>query len=318
MKLILDLDTGIDDALALTYALGQPEAELIGVTTTFGNVTIDKAVKNTLDLLALLNREDVPVFRGSVFPWGSNSYQTTDDLHRVHGLNGIGNVVLLESSKAVQSQSAVDFLIESAENFGEDLTIVTAGPLTNLAEAIKKNSTAMSKVGRIVMMAGALTIPGNLSPFAEANVLNDPLAAKFVLESGISFTMIGLDVTLQTMIDQKDIKQWQTIPTNAAKAITEMTTYYYTNEYSGEEFGGALHDPLAVAAAIDPAILTQVLPINLTVETTGPSIGRTIGDLTGLNNPIKSAAVGLAVDSTAFLEDFFTITNNFLMNVKSI
>ncbi|MGM0212507.1 nucleoside hydrolase [Enterococcus sp. AZ109] len=316
MKLILDLDTGIDDALALTYALGQPDVDLIGVTTTFGNVTIDQAIKNTLNLLSLLKREEVPVFKGSSFPWGTSDYHTTEDLHRVHGVNGIGNVELPESSKEVQQQAAIDFILQSAEVFGEELIIVTAGPLTNLAEAIKKNPTAMKKVGKIVMMAGALTIPGNLSLFAEANVLNDPLAAKFVLESNISFTMIGLDVTLQTMIDYQDIKQWQAIPTKAAKAITEMTTYYYTNEYSGEEFGGALHDPLAVAAAIQPALLTQVLPINLTVETEEPSIGRTIGDMNRLNNSVKNAVVGLAIDSNAFLDDFFTITNRILMNAK--
>lgn len=312
MKLILDLDTGIDDALALTYALGHPDAELVGVTTTFGNVTIDQATSNTLDLLSLLAQEHIPVFEGAAFPWGSTAYQTTDDLHRVHGFNGIGNVILPKSRQTKEEESAVEFFLRAAETYGNELTIVTAGPLTNLAEAIKKDAKAMNKVGQIVMMAGALTIPGNLSPFAEANILNDPLAAKFVFTSGVPFTIVGLDVTLQTMITQKDLEQWSKIPTKAAQAITEMTAYYYTNEYSGKEFGGALHDPLAVEAALNPAILTQVLSINLTVETEGPSVGRTIGELAGLNSSVKTARVGLSVDSDNFLKRFFEITSQVL------
>ncbi|EOH87689.1 nucleoside hydrolase [Enterococcus pallens] len=314
MKLILDLDTGIDDALALTYALGHPEAEVIGVTTTFGNVTIEQATSNTLNLLSLLNSQHIPVFEGAAFPWGATEYQTTDDLHRVHGFNGVGNVKLPESKETRNTESAVDFFLRAAKTYGNDLTIVTAGPLTNLAEAIKKDTEAISKVGHIVMMAGALTVPGNLTPFAEANILNDPLAAKFVFNSGVPFTMVGLDVTLQTMITQRDIEQWSNIPTKAAQAIAEMTSYYYTNEYSEKEFGGALHDPLAVEVALNPAILTQVLPINLTVETAGPSVGRTIGELTALNNPVKMATVGLSVDSLAFLERFLAVTSQVLSN----
>ncbi len=314
MKLILDLDTGIDDALALTYALGHPEAEVIGVTTTFGNVTIEQAISNTLNLLSLLNSQHIPVFEGAAFPWGVTEYQTTDDLHRVHGFNGVGNVKLPESKGIRNTESAVDFFLRAAKTYGNDLTIVTAGPLTNLAEAIKKDTEAISKVGHIVMMAGALTVPGNLTPFAEANILNDPLAAKFVFNSGVPFTMVGLDVTLQTMITQRDIEQWSNIPTKAAQAIAEMTSYYYTNEYSEKEFGGALHDPLAVEVALNPAILTQVLPINLTVETAGPSVGRTIGELTALNNPVKMATVGLSVDSLAFLERFLAVTSQVLSN----
>lgn len=314
MKLILDLDTGIDDALALTYALGHPEAEVIGVTTTFGNVTIEQATSNTLNLLSLLNSQHIPVFEGAAFPWGATEYQTTDDLHRVHGFNGVGNVKLPESKETRNTESAVDFFLRAAKTYGNDLTIVTAGPLTNLAEAIKKDNEAISKVGHIVMMAGALTVPGNLTPFAEANILNDPLAAKFVFNSGVPFTMVGLDVTLQTMITQRDIEQWSNIPTKAAQAIAEMTSYYYTNEYSEKEFGGALHDPLAVEVALNPAILTQVLPINLTVEAAGPSVGRTIGELTALNNPVKMATVGLSVDSLAFLERFLAVTSQVLSN----
>ncbi|MGG5316657.1 nucleoside hydrolase [Enterococcus sp. AZ072] len=314
MKLILDLDTGIDDALALTYALGHPEAEVIGVTTTFGNVILEQATANTLDLLSLLKQEDTPVFEGAAFPWGTADYQTTDDLHRVHGFNGIGNVSLLKSKRISESESAVDFFLRAAETYGNELTIVTAGPLTNLAEAIKKDAEVMNKVGRIVMMAGALTIPGNLSPFAEANIYNDPLAAEFVFTSGVSFTMVGLDVTLQTMITQKDMEQWTTIQTETAQAITEMTTYYYTNEYGEGEFGGALHDPLAVEVALNPEILTETLAINLTVETAGPSIGRTIGELARLNQPLKTAVVGLSVDSPQFLERFFTVTSQILAN----
>ncbi|MEI5993853.1 nucleoside hydrolase [Candidatus Enterococcus mansonii] len=305
MKMILDLDTGIDDALAIAYALGRPEIDLIGITTAFGNVTIDKAVKNSLSILELLGRSDVPVFEGAAHPSTATSFMTTDHLHRIHGLNGIGNVVLDEPKGQKSTITAVDFLIDAAVTHNEELVLVATGPMTNLAEAIKKDRAAIEKIGKIVVMGSALTVPGNISQFAEANIYNDPDAAKYVLESGIPLVLVGLDVTLKTMIEGSDIASWTEVDTAASRAITEMATYYYTNEYEEEEIvGGALHDPLAVEVAINPAIITASLPINLTVETKGPSIGRTTANMRLLNQKEKSAQVCVDVEGDLFIKKF--------------
>ena len=171
--------------------------------------------------------------------------------------------------------TAVDFLIEAANKYGEDLTLVTTAPLTNLADAIKKDKKAIEKIGKIVTMGGALTVEGNVTRFAEANIQKDPDAAKFIFESG-----------------------------KAAKALTDMSVYYYKNELDDEEIGGAMHDPLAVDVAIHPDVIKYMLPINLTVDTQGETKGRIIGDTDLLNVEKKNCFVCLDVDSEAFIKRF--------------
>lgn len=246
MKMIMDLDTGVDDALALSYALSFDKVELIGVTTSFGNVTLENATKNTINLLDLLGHSHIPVFEGASSPWGETSYEPQPHLLHIHGENGIGNVELGEPKRQPSKQSAVDFIIESANTFGEELILYTAGPMNNLADAIKKDKEAIEKIGKIVSMGSALTVPGNVSPYAEANIHRDSKSAQYVFASDIPMTLVGLDVTLKTMIKGTDISSWYPIGTKASEAMVEMANYYYTNEFDNAEIGGAMHDPLAV------------------------------------------------------------------------
>ena len=303
MKMILDLDTGIDDALALAYALGRPEVELIGVLGSFGNVTVDTSVRNSLDLLALLGSGDVPVCRGAAHAWGAKGYEPGPFKYRIHGKNGIGNVILPRSAAEISPVGGVDFLLDAARRFGPELAVVATGPLTNLAQAIRQDRTAMERVGRISIMGGALTVPGNRTPFAEANICDDTAAANYVMESGIPLTMVGLDVTLKTKITGREIDDWRGVNTPAAKALVKMSEYYYTNESETGEIGGAIHDPLAVEAAICPDAF-EMLPCNLTVITEGPGAGRTVGDPARLSCPEKSVQVCVDVAADAFVEKF--------------
>lgn len=317
MKMILDLDTGIDDALALAYALSQPQVDLIGVTTTYGNVETSTSIKNTLNILDLFGRSDVPVFAGSRHNWVSTeNYVPAEIIYKIHGRNGIGEVELGEAKRKASEMSAVDFILASAKEYGAELTLVTTGPITNLADAIKADKDTVKKIGRIVAMGGALTIPGNVSPFAEANIANDPEAAKFIFASDVPIVIVGLDVTLTTMIYGDDITSWYELDTAAGKALADMSMYYYQNEYDDAEVGGAMHDPLAVEVAINPDIVKDILPINLTVETEGPSRGRTIADIDGLNRAEKSAQVCLQVDADAFIERFTTSIHNLIAETK--
>ena len=200
--------------------------------------------------------------------------------------------------------------------FGEELILYTAGPMNNLADAIKKDKEAIEKIGKIVSMGGALTVPGNVSPYAEANIHRDPKSAQYVFDNDIPMTLVGLDVTLKTMIKGTDISSWHPIGTTASDAMVELANYYYTNEFDDADIGGAMHDPLAVEVALNPSIVSQTTKINLKVETEGEAKGRTIGNLDLLNRPYKSMTVCLDVDSELFTWRFIERVQHVLRQVN--
>lgn len=304
-KAILDIDTGIDDALALAYALGSPELELIGVTTTYGNVLLETGAVNDLALLDLFGAPEVPVYLGEPHAQTKDGFEVLEISAFIHGQTGIGEVELPASeSKALPG--AVDFLIDSVNTHGDDLVIIATGPMTNLSAAIAKDPSFASKA-HVVIMGGALTVPGNVSPWAEANINQDPDAANDLFRSGADVTMIGLDVTLQTLLTKKHTAQWRELGTPAAIALADMTDYYIkAYETTAPHLGGCgLHDPLAVGVAVDPSLVT-LLPINLKVDIEGETRGRTIGDEVRLNDPVRTSRAAVAVDVDRFLSEFMT------------
>ncbi|WP_288831468.1 nucleoside hydrolase [uncultured Corynebacterium sp.] len=303
-KVILDLDTGIDDALALAYALGSEELELIGVTGTYGNVLVEDGVRNALAILELFGRTDVPVFAGPGHARARDSFEVLEISAFIHGVNGIGEAVLDDATRAVEDTPAVDFLIESVERYGDDLVIVPTGPSTTIAAAIEA-SDHFADNAHIVMMGGALTVPGNVSAWAEANVNQDPEATDILFRRAKDVTMIGLDVTLQTLLTTAETAKWEALGTRGGDFLAAATNYYIkAYETTAPHLGGCgLHDPLAVAVAIDPSLVT-LLDINMKTDTEGPTRGRTIGDETRLNDPVKTAHVAVAVDAPRFLAEF--------------
>lgn len=302
-KVILDVDTGIDDALAISFLLGKQDIEVIGITTCFGNVTVNTAIKNTLNLLHLLGHDEVKVYPGAEGPWNGREWIIGEHLHRIHGVNGIGNVELLKSPNKAEEKKAWQFMAESARKYGSDLILICVGPLTNLANAIKLDKEAIASCKRITLMDGALTISGNITPYAEANVYNDTDAAEYVLQSGIDVSMIGLDVTLQTIVSDRELGSWKKLDTVKSEKLFAIAAYYYFNEYKGVK-GGALHDPLAVEAALNPDIITDWFRINLTVDQEGETRGRihTVKEL--LNEEHKTVNYALAVDADTFIKRF--------------
>ena len=302
-KLLLDVDTGIDDALAITYALSQKAGDLIAVSTVFGNTELKTATKNTLDLLSLFGREDIPVYPGAAHPWEKAEWIVNEHLHRLHGYNGIGDVRLPSSSRNAEEESASDAMIRLCREYQKDLTLVCVGPLTNLADALKKDEEALHLCEKIVIMGGALTIRGNATPYSEANIHNDPEAAKYVLESDLPLVLIGLDVTLKTIITGSDIASWKEIDTDKSELLYGAAAYYYTGEF-GDVIGGAMHDPLAYACALYPELIKDSLPICLTVDLEGESRGRTVTDRDLLNKEHKTTQYALDVDEKAFLDSF--------------
>ena len=306
-KMILDLDTGVDDALAISYALGSPEVELIGITGTYGNVLMEQGVRNALAITELLGHPEVKVYRGLDHSSTTDSFQVLEISSFIHGQNGIGEAVIADSTRDAEDTPAVDFIIDAVKTYGKDLVYVPTGPLTNLDAAIARAPEIVDEIGRVVLMGGALTVPGNVNAWTEANISQDPDAANRVFRSGIPATMVGLDVTLQTLLTYKETQRWRDLGTPAGAFLADMTDLYIkAYETTAPHLGGCgLHDPLAVGVAVDPTLVTT-LPINMKVDVEGPTRGRTIGDETRLNDPVKTMDAAVGVDVPRFLDEFMT------------
>lgn len=304
-KMILDLDTGIDDSLAIAYALASPEVDLIGITSTYGNVVTSQAGQNSLKILELLGRTDIPVYLGFSHSSTTDHFDVMPVSQEIHGKNGIGEVELPTAKRQVEQQSAVDFMIAAARKYGDDLIIVPTGPMTNLAAALKQAPELTALVGNVTFMGGALTVPGNVTEVGEANINQDPAAANEVLRSSFNLTMVGLDVTLRTLLTKKETKLWRALGTKASVAFADIVDYYIgayatTNSHLP---GCALHDPLAVGVALDPS-LVQTIGLNMKVETKAPFAARTVGDETRLNEATTNVQVAVNVDAPAYLQRF--------------
>ncbi|WP_285769089.1 nucleoside hydrolase [Peribacillus sp. SI8-4] len=296
--IIFDVDTGIDDALAMAYALHSPELEVLGFTTCFGNVAVEDATRNTLAVLEKLDRH-IPVFSGASQTLKRGEKQKYPK--HVHGEDGLGNtrkeVPILQASQG----KAVDFIIDQVKSRPNEITIIAVGPLTNIALAIKKAPDVMSFVKELIIMGGAVKVPGNVNPYAEANIISDPDAAELVLASGLPVTLVGLDVTMQTCLPKAKVGEWRATGKESAGFFADMTDYYmkaYDASHPG--LGGcALHDPLAVGVAIEPDFVNTEL-MNINVVTEGEETGRTIGQA----DSESSIRVCTEVDATRFVKHF--------------
>ena len=314
-KLILDLDTGIDDTLALLYALASPEAELIGIAGTFGNVSVETGVANDLALLELFGRPDIPVFAGIDHPSWADSFSVMPESRRFHGRNGTGDVEIPARARAqAQTQSAVDFIVDAVRAMSpEDLIVIPTGASTNIAAALEAAPDTVGRA-RIVMMGGSLTQPGNVTPFAEANIMQDPEASSKLFAAGAQITMIGLDVTTQMKLTRAQAEEFRATGTATGAFLSDMLAYYIdvTEEAHPTGVPGCnLHDPLAVAAALDPSLI-DTFSCDIMVETEGAGRGRTIGDPARVTCPSGRTQVALAVDAQRFVERFMERTLAFV------
>lgn len=315
-KIILDLDTGVDDALALAYSVATPKAELIGVLASYGNVLTEKSAENSLSLLELLNQTNIPVFLGEKHSSTTDNFEVMEISQKIHGKNGVGNVNLTQAKRQPEKMSAVDFIIDAAHKYKDDLILIPTGPQTNLDAAIKKDPSITKLIKKVCFMGGALTVPGNVTAFTEANISQDPVAADNVCHSGIPLTMVGLDVTLRTLLTKNETKKWRNLNNNVATTYADITDYYIDAYYelNINKNGCALHDPLTVAIALDPSHV-QFTALNLKVthdDKDNPSdIGRTIGDLDNLTKPTNTR-VAINLDANYYLNDFMgTLTTLF-------
>ena len=310
-KMILDLDTGVDDALAIAYALADPEVDLIGIVSSYGNNLLDVCAENSLKLLELLGHTDIPVFKGLPHSCTTDHFDVMQVSKDIHGDNGIGDVELPAPSRALEEQSGVDFYIEAAHKYGKNLIIIPTGPMTNLAAALKKDPEIADLIGNVTFMGGALTVEGNVTPVAEANINQDPKAADEVMKSNLPLTMVGLDVTLRTLLTKNETKQWRELGTASGKAFADITDFYIDAFYNLDidKRGCALHDPLAVGVGIDPSFVSTISLFMKVVYQEGPYYGRTIGDNAKLNDPNPNVKVAVNVDKERYLKAFMDRLN---------
>jgi len=272
----LDCDTGIDDALALGYLVAM-DADLVGVGSVSGNVSAELGARNTLDVLALVGREDVPVAVGAHDPVLGRFHGGAPG---VHGANGIGDVELPRSPAGPTGEAAAAMLSRLAREHAGRLHVLAVGPLTNLALALDADPDLASLVAGVTIMGGAALVPGNVTAVAEANIVNDVLAAARVLDAPWPVTVVGLDVTMEARFEQRHLDALLGGPPVARALGAMLTTYfrYYTPVLGRPSC--ALHDPLAAAVALGDLTPTLAPVVPVEVDTTdGPGRGQTIVDL---------------------------------------
>ena len=272
-RLILDTDPGLDDALALFLALASQEVQLEAITTVSGTVHVDLTTRNALALLELAGRTDIPVARGCDRPLSRQPVFAD----YVHGQNGLGGVVLPEPQVHPVSQHAVDLIIERVMAAPRVITLVPVGPLTNIALALRKEPRIAEHVREVVIMGGALRVPGNVTPEAEFNIYADPHAAHIVFHAGWPIRLVSLDVTNKTLLQLEQVRALASNGSPVTRLIQQMVDNFL--DTFGRPRGLTafqMHDPLCLSAAFQPEMITWE-PAYVDVELAGSlTLGETV------------------------------------------
>ena len=333
IPLILDVDTGIDDSLALLYAAASPEADIVAVTALSGNVPVPDTERNTRAVLELAGRGDVEVAAGRPIPLLRPLHVAPE----THGPHGIGYATLPEPSRPRSTRFGPQLIVDEARRRPGELTLVTLGPLTNLAIAVLMEPELPRLLKRWIAMGGSFRAPGNTSPVSEWNIHCDPEAAKLAFAAWQTAVdrdpttaralVMGLDVTERARIltdhivalahragstpdDSLDPSRTPGDPEHRSVAsnpvvrfVADALRFYFEFHASYDGFYGAfIHDPLVVAAALDPLLVTtEAVAVDVDVAG-GLGDGQTIADWRGLWGRTPNADVAVTADADAFLD----------------
>ena len=308
-RVIIDTDPGVDDAFALLLAMRSPELKIEAITAVAGNVPLSFTLPNALRMVEIAGKTDIPVASGASAPLIRRLVTAT----YAHGENGLGGVVFPEPKLSAVPEPASELIRGIIRKYPHEVTLITLGPLTNVATALKIDPELAPLIRGIVMMAGSLS-GGNITPAAEFNVYVDPEAARIVFQSGIPLTMIGLDVTRHTALTDEHVRVLQSGNNPVSDAAAKIARRAVDNNREhGYLIGPNMHDSLAVTAFLDPSILRwkeYYVDIETTGElTAGETLGYspTAGDLRRrpdaeeqpLNIPIRGSAPTLASTRTS-------------------
>jgi purine nucleosidase len=290
-SLLLDCDPGLDDALALLLAHGDPDIDLVGVTTVGGNVGLQNTTRNALQLREYLGFPKVPVAAGASQPLTREAVNAA----HVHGEGGLGDVVLPEATLPLSEQHAADFIIDTLRARPGAVHLVATGPLTNIALALEREPAIARWAASFTIMGGSYS-RGNATPAAEFNILADPEAAKIVFDADWQVVMIGLDLTLQAQANSIVVDRLKGMGPLAHELIVPLATFYFNPKVPDWD-GQAVHDVCAVAYVARPDLFAT-RPARVDVETRGEfTTGMTVVDF---DPPVPNALVATKIDVNGF------------------
>lgn len=296
-KIILDCDPGHDDAIAMLLAWGNPEIDLVGVTTVMGNQTIEKVTRNALAVARVAGITGVPFARGAHRPL----VRAVEVADAIHGESGLDGPVLPEPVIELDPRHAVDFIIDTimASSPGE-ITLVPTGALTNIAMAVRKEPRIASRVKQVVLMGGGVNV-GNWSATSEFNIVIDPEAAHIVFNESWPLTMVGLDLTHEALATPAVEAAIAAVGTAPARFVGELLKFFgeaYKNVQGFDD--PPVHDPCAVAFVIDPSVM-EVVKVPLDIELTGSlTLGMTVADFRAPAPPDCTTQVARNLDHAKF------------------
>ncbi|WP_282278644.1 nucleoside hydrolase [Stenotrophomonas sp. PS02297] len=270
IPLLIDTDPGVDDALALLMAFADERHDVVGLTVAAGNVGLDYTVRNALKLCEVAGREDVPVFAGAPDPL----VHPAEDAAHVHGRDGFGDVELPAAARAVEAEHAALAILRLSHQHAGELLLVALGPLTNIALALKLDPTLPQRVKRFLVMGGAITGHGNITPVAEFNIAFDPEAAHIVFTAFPHIEVADWEATVAHGLLHRNVEQWLAADTDKARfyELISRQTRLWSEDSRGEYWYAA--DALAMAWALQPEGATKVERRPLAIEMAG---GRTRG-----------------------------------------
>ena len=298
LKLIIDTDPGIDDAMAILYAIAAPEIDLLGMTTVFGNVTTPKATRNALYLLEQAGIE-IPVAEGLHRPRIGPPFPPTS---AVHGAEGFGTLAVPTPQRRALVETAPEYLVRMVRAHQGELLLCPIGPLTNIAAAMELDPSFCSNLKGMVVMGGSLRAGGNITPAAEANFYHDPHAADFVLRHGCNITLVGLDVTNRVICPRSFFARLASESPKMGGLLHDMAEFYIDfYETVGKFAGCGMHDPSALVACIAPELFTTE-PHALRVTLSGDRSGEMIAVA---NSTAQAVNVCTDVQAEAVKQNFF-------------
>ena len=301
LKLIMDVDPGIDDSLAILFAAKHSSIELLGLTIASGNIEVNQGARNAYKALSMVNRTDVPIHKGSLLPLKRNYVDATD----THGKDGIGEIYFPDIDPKEQ-ESAIDFIIKSCYRYPNEITIAALGPLSNLAMVIQKDPHALQLAKEIVIMGGAAKTHGNCSEVAEYNFWCDPDAADIFFEAKLkNVTLVPLDVTYKILLSPNKRDMIRQFNTPLSTYVYDITQFYVNFHWNQERtLGCIINDPLVIAYLVSHHIL-KFEKGSVDIVTEGKALGESIVDFRMLSDrpPVN---IALNVDSKAFFHLFLT------------
>ncbi|MCB5161280.1 nucleoside hydrolase [Marinomonas algarum] len=307
-KIIIDTDPGIDDAMAILFAFQAPQLEVLGLTTTFGNVSVELATQNAIKLTEIA-KVTVPVAKGVAIP---SQIAPRPHPDFVHGKDGFGNIDLPAPQGKAIEKSAAQFIVDTVREFPGEVTLIALGPLGNLAKALELDPEVANLVDEVVLMGGTAIEYGNVSPVAEANIMNDPHAADKVFTAPWQVTMIGLDVTHQVLLDNDILGRIRQANPEEGGFLFDCAQYYIDFYSSRFDMNGCyFHDASTIAYVMDPSIFGVELGA-VRVACEGIGIGQTIFAPQGMTfpephwNDVPMTQVCMEVNSEKLLSLFET------------